>query len=76
FLFPATPATYGSSQARVEPELQLPAYTTATATPDQSDKISRDPLGTTLQSHTIQELIGLYFPLPLSHTTADVKDNI
>ena len=27
---------YGSSQARVELELQLPAYTTPTATPDPS----------------------------------------
>ena len=26
-----TPAAYGDSQAGVEPELQLPAYTTATA---------------------------------------------
>ena len=30
----AAPVAYGSSQARVDFELQLPAYTTATATPD------------------------------------------
>ena len=35
-LFRATPAVYGSSQARdqIELELRLPAYTTATATQD------------------------------------------
>ena len=32
-LFRAKPTAYGSSQARVESELQLPAHTTATATP-------------------------------------------
>ena len=32
FLFRAAPVAYGSSQARVESDLQLPAYTTATAT--------------------------------------------
>ena len=31
-----TPTAYGSSQAGVESELPLPAYTTATATPDPS----------------------------------------
>ena len=35
-LFRAALSAYGSSQARVESELQLPAYTTATATPDLS----------------------------------------
>ena len=30
----AAPTVYGDSQARVQLELQLPAYTTATATPD------------------------------------------
>ena len=37
-LFRATPAAYGNSQAKgqVESELQLPAYTTATATQDPS----------------------------------------
>ena len=35
-LFRAVPAAYGSSQAGVESELQLLAYTTATATPDTS----------------------------------------
>ena len=35
-LFRATPATYGSSQARVESELQLRVYTTATAKPNPS----------------------------------------
>ena len=34
FLFTVTPAAYGSSPARVKSELQLQAYTTATATPD------------------------------------------
>ena len=34
--FRATPAAYGSSQPRVKLELQLPAYTTATAKQDQS----------------------------------------
>ena len=33
-LFRATPTAYGGSQARVPWELQLPAYTTATAMPD------------------------------------------
>ena len=33
FLFRDAPAAHGSSQARREFELQLPAYTTATATP-------------------------------------------
>ena len=32
----ATPVAYGNSQAGVKLELQLPAYTTATATPDLS----------------------------------------
>ena len=36
FLFRAAPAAYGSFQAGVESELQLPAYTIATATPDLS----------------------------------------
>ena len=36
FLFMVTPAAYGSSQAKVELELKLPAYTTATATLDPS----------------------------------------
>ena len=36
FLFRATPVAYGSSKAGVDLELQLPAYTTATATRDQS----------------------------------------
>ena len=36
FLFVATPAAYGSSQAGVDSELQLPAYITATATQDPS----------------------------------------
>ena len=31
-IFRASPAAYGSSQARIESELQLPAYATATAT--------------------------------------------
>ena len=34
FVFRAKPTTYGSSQARVKSDLQLPAYTTATAMPD------------------------------------------
>ena len=34
FLFKAASAAYGSSQARVEPDLQLPGYASATATPD------------------------------------------
>ena len=34
FFLMATPAAYGSSQAGVEQELQLPAYTTAHATLD------------------------------------------
>ena len=34
--FRAAPLAYGGSQARAESELQLPAYTTATATPDPS----------------------------------------
>ena len=34
--FRAAPAAYGSSQARVELELQLPAYITTTAIPDLS----------------------------------------
>ena len=34
FLIGGTPAAYGNSQAGVKSELQLPAYTTATATPD------------------------------------------
>ena len=33
-LFRAAPAAYGGSQVRVESELQLPAYTTATAVLD------------------------------------------
>jgi len=33
-LLRATPAVYGSSQARVKSELHLSAYTTATAMPD------------------------------------------
>lgn len=32
----AAPVAYGSSQARVQSEPQLPAYTTAAATPDVS----------------------------------------
>ena len=36
FPFRATPAAYGSSQTRVESELQLPAYTTTTVTPAPS----------------------------------------
>ena len=41
FLFRTTPSAYGGSQARfpaygVQLELQLPGYTTATATPDPS----------------------------------------
>ena len=36
FLFGATLVACGGSQARVEPALQLPAYTTATAMPDPS----------------------------------------
>ena len=36
FLFRATPTIYGSSQVRVKSELQLLAYTTATATQDLS----------------------------------------
>ena len=35
-LFGATSAAYGRSRLRVESELQLPAYTTATATQDLS----------------------------------------
>ena len=35
FAFWATPAAYGGSKARSQWELQLLAYTTATATPDQ-----------------------------------------
>ena len=35
-LFRAKPTAYGGSQARVKLELQLPAYATATATPDLS----------------------------------------
>ena len=35
-LFRAAPAAYGDSQLGVKMELQLPAYTTATATPDPS----------------------------------------
>ena len=34
--FRATLTAYGGSQARVKSELQLPAYTTATAMPDPS----------------------------------------
>ena len=33
-LFRATPKAYGGSQTRSQIELQLPAYTTGTATPD------------------------------------------
>ena len=36
FLFRTLPKAYGSSQARGQIELQLPAYTTATAMPDLS----------------------------------------
>ena len=36
FFFKATPMAYGSSGLGVESELQLPAYTTATAKPDPS----------------------------------------
>ena len=36
FLFGATLGAYETSQARVELKLQLPAYATATATPDLS----------------------------------------
>ena len=36
FLFTAAPATDGSSWVRVESELQLPAYTKGTSTPDPS----------------------------------------
>ena len=36
FYFTALPAAYGSSWARGEIRLQLPAYTTATTTPDLS----------------------------------------
>ena len=36
FLFKATPAAYGSSRLGVKSELQLLAYTAATATPDLS----------------------------------------
>ena len=36
YLFRATPSAYGSSQAGVEMELQLPAYTTAMAILDLS----------------------------------------
>ena len=32
--FRAAPEAYGSSQAGIESELQLPVYTTATAPPD------------------------------------------
>ena len=39
FLFIAAPEAYGSSQARVESELQLLAYATATAIPDSSSII-------------------------------------
>ena len=35
-MFRAAVVAYGSSQARVKSELQLPAYTTATATRDLS----------------------------------------
>ena len=35
-LFRAAPMAYGVSRLGVESELQLPAYTTATATPDTS----------------------------------------
>ena len=35
-IFRAAPKAYGSFQDRVKLELQLPAYTTDTATPDQS----------------------------------------
>ena len=35
-LFMPTPIVYGSSQAGVKSELQLPAFTTATATQDAS----------------------------------------
>ena len=35
-LFRTAPVAYGGSQARVEWELQLPAYATATAAPDPS----------------------------------------
>ena len=40
-LLRATPVAFGSSQARVELELQLPAYTTATATQDMSHVCNR-----------------------------------
>ena len=36
FLFMATPEAYGRFLAGVQVELQLPAYTTTTVTPDQS----------------------------------------
>ena len=36
FLFRAASVAYGNSRLRVESELQLPAYTTATAMPDLS----------------------------------------
>ena len=36
WIFTATPAAYGGSQAVVESYPQLPAYNTATATPDPS----------------------------------------
>ena len=37
FFFPSgLPEAYGNSQAKVESELQLPAYATAMATPDLS----------------------------------------
>ena len=36
YLFMATPVAYGSSWVGVKLELELPAYATATAMPDQS----------------------------------------
>ena len=36
FLFRATPLAYGSTRLGVRSELELPAYTTATAMPDRS----------------------------------------
>ena len=41
FFFMAVPVAYGNSWAGVEAELQLPAYTTATATRDPSASVAR-----------------------------------
>ena len=43
--FRATPAAYGSSQAEVQSELQLPVYTTVTARPGIEPESSWIPAG-------------------------------